>query len=317
MLDIDLIKKTFESQTGLNARHIVQMKNVENNSIYKIYTDTLPYIFKIYKSSTWPETGKLPFVSKQLKKHGIPHARMLAFNREDINFPTGYLIEECLPGTTADKLTYSLNEKKLLFLKLAELVSNIHLITLKNYGYTGSGTASCTSFSEFIHDCMEDCTSKLIENNLIDYKQMECIWQETYLKLKTCDHLPSVLCHGDLSTKNMLVYLNGITLIDWDDVYSLCWVTDVARMTLWMKMEYGDYIADILKKSFLDGYATKYNKNHFYEIENTLHIWYGLDFLNYYVDKPQYEYMKKILMQIFIKNNIDPALFTKPRSEIC
>jgi len=83
---------------------IKKFENVENNTVYKIETDSKPYIFKIYSSKKWPEDGKLLFVNRKLKEHKIPHAEILAFSHGDINFPNGYLIEECLPGTTADRL---------------------------------------------------------------------------------------------------------------------------------------------------------------------------------------------------------------------
>jgi thiamine kinase-like enzyme len=104
-----------------------------------------------------------------------------------------------------------------------------------------------------------------------------------------------VLVHGDLSTKNILVRSNEITLIDWDDVQSLCWMADIARLTLWMKMNYDEHDADTYRDAFLKCYETKHDKNAFYEAEDILHVWYGLDNLNYFIDNPISEKIKTLL----------------------
>lgn len=62
-------------------------------------------------------------------------------------------------------------------------------------------------------------------------------------RLRVCEDLPSVLNHGDLSTKNVMIDEHGnLTLIDWDDAMSYNWIADIARMTYWMKFKYNDII---------------------------------------------------------------------------
>lgn len=182
---INIIKDTFESQLNKKVSSIHQYENMTNNRVFRIETKSQPYIFKIYNSG-WPENGKLMFVSDKLDEYNIPHAKTLVFNRDDESFPNGYLIEKCLPGITADRLTLPTNDTLKLFKKLAALVLKIHRIKLTNYGYIGRGKAEWITFSEFMYDSLKDCTSNLINYNLID------------------------------------------------DAQSLCWMADVARMTLWM-----------------------------------------------------------------------------------
>jgi thiamine kinase-like enzyme len=289
MYNIDIIKETFESQIYKIVKSIHKFENVPNNQVFKIETESQPYIFKIY-SSGWPEDGKLPFVAHKLDEYKITHAKLLVFNRDDNNFPYGYLIEECLQGLTADRLMMSGDETMKLFKKLAVLVSQVHQIRLKNFGYTGSGVAMWTTFSEFIYDMFNDCTSNLRAHNLIGAAPLESIRQELHKRLMECDQFPSVLCHGDLSTKNILVQSDEIVLIDWDDSQSLCWMADIARLTFWMKLNYDEETADTYRKAFLDQYETEYDKNIFYEMEDALHVWYGLDYLNFSVGNPQYQY---------------------------
>jgi thiamine kinase-like enzyme len=296
MDNIDLIIETFEKQINKKACSIHQFENITNNRVFKIETESQPYIFKIYNSG-WPENGKLMFVNRKLDEYNIHHAKTFTFNRDDDNFPNGYLIEECLPGITADRLTLSANDTLKLFEKLAALVLKIHQIKLTNYGYISSGIAEWTTFSEYVYDSFGDCTSILAEYNLVDAVKLKVIRQELYTRLAVCDRFPPVLCHGDLSTKNILVNYDKITLIDWDDAHSLCWMADVARLTLWMKLNYDNDTADACRKTFLNCYETEYDMNVFSGMEDTLHVWYGLDYLNFFAGKPQYENMKVILQE--------------------
>jgi thiamine kinase-like enzyme len=299
MYNVDIIKETFESQMNKIVKSIHKFENVLNNQVFKVETESQSYIFKIY-SSGWPEDGKLPFVARKLDEYKIPHAKLFVFNRDDNNFPNGYLIEECLQGVTADRLMMSGDETMKLYEKLAVLVSRLHQIRLKNFGYTGGGVAMWTTFSEFIYDMFNDCTSNLRAHNLICADELETIRQELRKRLTVSDQFPSVLCHGDLSTKNILVHSDEIVLIDWDDTQSLCWVADIARLTFWMKLNYDDETADTYRKVFLDRYETEYDKNIFYEMEDDLHVWYGLDYLNFSVGNPQYQYQYddvKVILQ--------------------
>jgi len=302
---ITIIKETFEAQTGIKVNSIYQFENVENNTVFKVETAAEPYIFKVYSNRDWPEDGKLIFVYKKLNENKIPHAEILVYNRDDANFPNGYIIERCLPGITADRLNLSVDETLSIFKKLALLVSNVHKIKLTNYGYTGDGKpAYWSAFSGFMYDTFNDNIPNLIAHNIFTKAELEAIGHKMYENMKFCDKYPSVICHGDLSAKNILVNSDNITLIDWDDVHSLCWMADIARLTLWMKLEYDKDNANIYRKTFIDNYKTEYDKNDYYKMENTLHIWYGFDNLNYFFGKPQYEKIKNILLKDLGKFNV-------------
>lgn len=293
--DIDIITKVFERNMKQSVRSVHRFENVTNNSVYRIDTELQSYIFKIYKSE-WPEDGKLLFVDKKLTEHNIPHAKIFVYNRENAEFTNGYLIEECLPGTTADMLALSKNQTTQLFKKLGALVSQIHQIKLTRYGYIGGGIAEWSEFSEFMYNSFDENTNNLLSQNLAKHSEIEAIWGKIHQRLKVCDKYPPVLCHTDLSTKNVLIHEDSITLIDWDDAYSLCWVADIAHLTLWMKQEYGSN-AEVYRTAFLDNYKTEYDKNVFYETEDFLHVRYGLENLNYFIGTPQYDSSKSILKE--------------------
>ncbi|HBL83997.1 MAG: hypothetical protein A2Y17_05835 [Clostridiales bacterium GWF2_38_85] len=296
----DKIKMVSEDVINTEILSICPFENITNNRVFKLTAHEKSYIFKIYNSG-WPETGKLPFVSMKLDEQQIPHAKIFIFNRENSYFPNGYLIEECLPGTTADRLALSTSETMELFKKIAKLVSKVHKIKLTNYGYIGDGIAEWTTFSEYVYDSFEDCTANLLSHKLISKKEYEKVRHELHYKLSICDQFPAVLCHGDLSLKNVLVNQDDITLIDWDDAHSLCCVADVARLTLWMKLNYDVYSSSAYRKAFLENYKTEYDMSSFEALEDVLHVWYGYDCLNFFVGKPQYENMKSILQKSLSK----------------
>ncbi|MCL2079412.1 MAG: aminoglycoside phosphotransferase family protein [Oscillospiraceae bacterium] len=301
-----LIQKTFEEQVGSKIRAIHQFENVQNNSVYKIETDTKPYIFKVYTKRDWPEDGKLPFINQKLNDYKIPHAKMLIFNRDDNSFSNGFLIEECLPGTTADSLCLSKHETMSLFEKLGNLISKIHGIELSGYGYIGNGNpAIWNTFSEFMYDVFNDNSPVIIENGFANESELRKINKTICNKIKCCDIFPPTLCHGDLSLKNVIVHSDKITLIDWDDAQSLCWVADIARLTFWMRLEYGEETAALYKTAFLTQYETMYDRNIFYEVEDILHVWYGFDYLTFFNKGEKCERIKALLHESLVKCGLE------------
>ncbi len=281
----DTIIKVSKNILNKEILSIYSFENVTNNHVFKLTTQGKDYIFKIYNSG-WPENGKLSFVNNRLNENKIAHAELIAFTRDDEKFSNGYLIEECLVGTTADMLQLSKEETLELFKKLAKLVSQVHKIKLTGYGYIGSGNPQYKTFSEFMYDVLKDNIASIAAGGFMETTELEEINKSIYARLKQCDKFRPALCHGDLSAKNILVNMDEITLIDWDDAQSLCWVADIARLTLWMKLNYDNDTADACRKAFLDNYETNYDKNDFYEAEKALHVWYGLDWLTFFAGTP-------------------------------
>lgn len=270
--------------------NIEKFENVPNNSVYKIVVDNKRYIFKIYMQRTWPEDGKLIFINQRLIENDIGCAKIIAFDRDDSFFQTGFLLEECLSGVTADRVIFNSETEKEFYKKLALLVSNIHQIRIENYGYIGSGIASHSSFIEFMNDKYDEITEPLINKKLFDKNSLLDIKEQVINRLRLCESLPSVLNHGDLSTKNVMVDQQGqLTLIDWDDAMSYNWIADISRMTYWMKFHYNDDEYAMYRNTFMEHYSTDSSKSDFDAFENAFHVWIGLDHLNYYANEPQYK----------------------------
>jgi len=300
---IDQIRTKAEQLLNAKVDKIRKVENVPNNTVYKMWVQNKPYIFKIYKQRNWPEDRKLLFVNRQLIEHKIGCATIIEFDRSDPQFPTGYVIEECLPGKTADQIAFNEQAGLAFYEKLAKLVSRIHKIRIKNFGYIGGGIAGYPSLTDFISDEFDERAKNLINKQLFDKTSLLEIKNMVTDRLRLCDGHPSVLCHGDLSTKNVIVDEKGeLTLIDWDDAMSYNWIADLSRMTYWMKFKYNADEFERYRACFMEHYTTDYRKSDFYQFENLFHVWIGLDFLNYYANRPQYEdtmrFFKKTVKQL-------------------
>ena len=117
---------------------------------------------------------------------------------------------------------------------------------------------------------------------------------------KLFDDLPPVLCHGDLSKKNVMVQESGnLVLIDWDDAMGYNWMADISRFTFWMKMTYSEPAYSLFRGAFLEGYRGA-RKDEFDIFEKAYHIYNALDNLVYAInvgDEKMTAFTKEYLKQ--------------------
>lgn len=302
---VNAIEKIVRETFNCNATEIKQFKNVANNSVYSFKCNDKRYIFKFFRNEYWPEDGKLQFVNQLLLENDIPCAELITFTRDNPEFPNGYLIEQELNGITADKLQFTQSDEIEFYKKLAVLVSNIHQISIKGFGYIGDGEGDSESMHSFFDDEFDDRTELLIEKGVYTETELQEMKKVLLNTLKCFDDLPSVLCHGDLSTKNVIVQDSGqLILIDWDDAMSYNWMADIARFTFWMKMNYSEQDYLQFRNAFLDSY-NGYRKDEFAAFEKAFHIFISLDFLNFAInigDENIQKFAEDYLTQL-VKNN--------------
>lgn len=269
-----IIRKHF----GCSADKIGKIRNVTNNDVYFFTLAGNDYFLKLYRSRNWPEEGKLPFVYQSLLQNNIPCTGLVAYCREDQTYPEGYLIERRVQGTAADKTRLDKEQETDLYARLAELVSSVHSIRIKNFGYIGSGIASHHSMTGFLDDEFDGFGDRL--NGIVSETQLKKLKEKVLDILNGFGDLPSVLCHGDLSKKNVIMQENGgIALIDWDDAMALNWMADVSRLTFWMKQNYSRAEYTWFRNMFLEHYRASGRKEQFDIFENAYHIYTTLDFL--------------------------------------
>ncbi len=263
---------------GRSADETEKIGRATNNLVYRFTVAGNHYFLKLFRSRNWPENGKLPFVYSSLSRKNIPCAELIAFRRDDEVYPNGYLIESQIQGTAADRVLLDREQETGLYIKLAELVSSIHGIRIKNYGYIGSGTACYTGITDFFADEFERIDIEL--KDAIPEKLLEKLRETFFNTMQNFEDLPSVLCHSDLSKKNVILRERGeISLIDWDDAMALNWMADVSRLTFWMKLNYSQQEYAWFRKAFLEHYRASCRKSEFDIFESAYHIYTALDFL--------------------------------------
>ena len=282
----DNIIEIFQQHIPAPILSVTRMESEAMNTVYRVDTQDGPFIFKRYTSG-WPEAGKVPYVEAKLTEYGIPHAELIIYHRDDDDYTQSYLIERFLPGTSADILAMTMDEERAMYAKLGALMSRVHTIPLTGYGYLGAGEGCGKTFSEFAE--WGDA-----HNNLRETVYPEPALRALMLKfeetLKPCDRLPSTICHTDLNKKNIIIDGENITLIDWDCVYALPWVCEIARLKVIMRQVYPPAAADELLRVFLEHYTPPHGGlGIYFAHESALYAWFALMSVNSVVGKPEFE----------------------------
>lgn len=270
---------------GYPVESIRRINRATNNTVYSVEAGGQRYILKFYRSKDWPEDLKIPFVYRRLSENGIPCPRLAAFERNDERFPNGYLIESEVQGSSADIISLDPEQETDMYIRLAGLMSSVHRIPVKNFGYIGSGEAGYKDILSFFEDEFDDRTNRLVQTEVFTETEIEGMKDLFLGMLAHFNDLPSVLCHGDLSKKNLILQEGGeIVLIDWDDAMSFNWMADISRLTFWMRMNYDERRYHLFRDIFLEHYQTAYHKSEFDDFEKRFHIYVALDSLAYFID---------------------------------
>ena len=114
------------------------------------------------------------------------------------------MIERKVQGTSADKIQLDQDAETGLYVKLAELLSQVHDINIENYGYIGSGVACYDSLIDFYDDEFDRFEETL--KDTLSVSILNKLREKFFGTIYDFRNLPSVLCHGDLSLRLMAKY---------------------------------------------------------------------------------------------------------------
>ena len=113
---------------------------------------------------------------------------------EDELYPNGYLIEHRVPGIAADKTR--------LYVRLTELVSCVHGIRIRNFGYIGSGTASHRSLIDFLDEEFDGLKGRLedsLEASFVIHKQKSSKQRDLSLFARFMQSSATPITHTEVS----------------------------------------------------------------------------------------------------------------------
>lgn len=275
---METAERIIQNHFGCSADRIEKIESAVNNFVYAFTVAGNDYFLKMYRSKDWPEEGKIPFVCRCLSQNRISCAGLVVYTRDDEIYPNGYLVEYRVSGAAADKTRLDAEQEIRLYARLAERMSCVHGIRIQNFGYIGGGTASHESLTDFLDDEFDGLKDRL--KDIIPEMQLKKLEEKVLDIVRGYGDLPSVLCHGDLSKKNVILRDDGdITLINWDDAMALNWMADISRLTFWMKQNYNEQEYTLFRRVFLDHYCTPYRKDQFDDFESAWHIYTALDSL--------------------------------------
>lgn len=278
-----IIIEKVENLTNEKITRILKMTNGQYNTVYKVETNKNNYIFRIFRSENWPEDGKLEFINSKLIENNVECAKIILINRKDSYFTNGFMLEECIRGHNAKDVLFHKISGNEYYSKLAVLMNKIHTINIENYGHINNGTASYTTFNSFIdHECnraLINLGRKNIFSSIKLIKSKKLITDN----LNICKDLPSVLCHNDITSDNVMINeQNNLVLIDWDNATSSNVIWDFSNMTYWMKLKYSDRDYEQYRNTFLDNYPAIKTMKNLLTIERAFHLLKGIKLLGYF-----------------------------------
>ena len=145
-----------------NVKKIERITQGEVNYVYKIETENKTLLVRVARYKDWPKIDKLIWISGQLAKVEIPHAKVLFSDTSSKYFKSGFMISEWIEGEDGmslikrNKLT-----RKMAVKKIARTLSKTHKIKIEGFGeFNRTGKAIYKTWEESAFSFLEDSLYK-------------------------------------------------------------------------------------------------------------------------------------------------------------
>ncbi len=212
-----------------NVESFERLTHGEQNYVYKVKTQDNTYILRVFRSRDWPEESKPLWIESQFKTYNIPHAKTLFQTRNAKHFKFGFMISEFIDGVNGEEaIKTGLISFEDFHIKLFELLSKIHAISIKKFGLINAGEGEFETYQQYRFQDFQEYKTDILTIPDFDISLLnkaEGIISSSY---KDISEYP-VLVHGDPTPDNSILTKDGqVILVDWDDARAGWWFDDMA-----------------------------------------------------------------------------------------
>lgn len=278
------IKKAVKDSIGKEVVNVSPLVRGTYNKVFKLeLKDGAHLIIRIFASKNWPEPGKLEWISKFLSENNVSTAKILFSTRNSEIFENGFMIQEFIDG---DIVENSINKEfsfEDFYSKLGRLIRKVHNLPVRDFGYINNGRGNHLTLRAYLERDIELAIERIVDTNIPDAIDEKKVRAKVLNCLKFIDSEKPVLCHNDLSPKNVMLSNGELTLIDWDNGVFSHWIDDFSTMTYWMRWRHIDpaerqKMTDI----FLKAYDNNVKYDDILEIEKSFHVLLSLNLMSFY-----------------------------------
>lgn len=297
--------KVVKAVEGVLKTSVIYSKRINEgivNHVYKIITTKGVFIAKVFRNRYWPEDGKLDWIEKQMRKHKVPHAKVLYYSRDNKYFPYGFMISEFVQGLSGwaaiEKGKHTLFES---WKESGKLLKKVHDIKGQGFGQVKNGKGIESSFVKYEIRRSNEKLEELIKLRKVDRDTSQAIVSKAQAILEPFDkRFRPVLIHGDASRDNSILSDTGeFILIDWDNAKLGISLWDYFWLTTWMPLmpKWKDPAKRAkASKAFFEGYGNiGFTQQEIKQIEPGVHLLIYVGLLLFYAERKEAYYFNRFL----------------------
>lgn len=300
--------KVIKAASQILDTPIISSKKINQgitNHVYKIESQKGKFLVKVFRNKHWPEDGKLEWIEKQLRKHKVPHAKMVYYSRENKYFRYGLMITEFIDGLNGwdaiKKKRHSLVES---WKESGKILGKIHAIKGRKFGHIKNGAGEEKSFVIYELKKTKKKLGELVKLKVLSETMAKTLVIKASQTLKPFNmRFKPVLIHGDASRDNSIVTNSGkFILIDWDNATFSVALADYTRMTSWMSVmpRWKNETTRIkAKQAFLQGHGNiGFTQKEIEAIEPAMHIIFFISLLKFHIERKEKYHSRRVLKML-------------------